>query len=162
MLKSLKNHTAPCDLVPTARHIRSRPLMTKVVAEVAGEKKPLSTFRCEAPGTELPSWLYATVASCFFWMIMVAWVVFARDTDIELPLGIILVLFTIIIAMMTAIGRTTRSQTARVRLSRFLVSDVQTATEVIPGSDAWIQILLIPIAIALAASAIGLVFILET
>jgi len=136
--------------------------MIKDVDEIAGKKKPLSAFRCERPGTELPSLLYATVALCFFWMLMVAWVVFARDTDIELPLDIILVLFTIIIAILIAIGRTTRSQTAGVRLSRFLVSDVQTATEVIPGSDAWIQILLIPVALALAASAIGLVFILET
>jgi hypothetical protein len=66
-------------------------------------------------------------------------------------------LFTVIISLPIIICKTAAAHGRRqgVQLQRFLAGRVDTATGELSGGEAWVQVLLIPLALAFAAVAIG-------
>lgn len=117
-----------------------------------------------APGAELPNFVYRSVALCFAWMLLAAWFAFGRDRETDFLLATVFVFSLVVAGILFAMRYTVRQRLRHVAVSAesFSGSSVDTATGNLPGADVWIQILIIPFALALAATAIGAVFLFET
>jgi hypothetical protein len=114
------------------------------------------------PGSEFPPTLYRLIALAYLWLFGTAWYAFGRDTDTEflLAMGAVLaaVFFGIPMTMRkTASPRLPRPQRPQQTVERLRIASarVETATGSLPAWRAWIEVLLIPFALALAATLIG-------
>jgi hypothetical protein len=114
------------------------------------------------PGGELPVFVYVSVLAAFGWIMLASWVAFARDMDADLPLGIAVVLGVVFFALPVIIrhAAVAFSHPRRQRQGEFLAAPVETATGPLSGADAWLQVLIIPLALALAATLIGAAYVL--
>ena len=117
-----------------------------------------------APGAELPNLVYYSVAVCFVWLLLAAWFAFGRDRETDFSFAIAFVFSSVVGGVLFAMRHTVRQQLRDDPVSAlsFAGSSVDTATGNLPAADAWIQILIIPFALALAATAIGAAFLFET
>jgi hypothetical protein len=122
----------------------------------ADRQEPRSSYG-SVPGAELPSFVYVSVLAAFAWIMLASWLAFARDTDADLSLGVAVVLAIVFFALPVIIRQVAVANTCnRPRTTDdFLSAPVETATGPLPGSSAWLQILIIPLALALAATLIG-------
>jgi hypothetical protein len=111
------------------------------------------------PGVEFPVAVYLSVVAAFAWILLASWLAFGADTEADLGLGIATVLGIVFIALpILMYGTATRRfRVQRQRLDDFLGSPVDTATGRLTGSQAWLQVLVIPLVLAFAAIAFGLV-----
>ena len=109
------------------------------------------------PGTELPIAVYGSVFAAFIWVMVAAWIAFGNGADADLSLGMATVLTTVFFALPVLVRLTAKSHadTTRDKERDFLASPVETATGTLTGASAWLQVLLIPAALALAATLIG-------
>ena len=117
----------------------------------------------ELPGGELPNAVYRSVAFAFAWMMLAAWIAFARERGLDFDLSVGLVLFVIAGALPWII-RTTASHhmpAKSIEVRPFLYSEVDTATGPLTGREVWFQIILVPASLALAATLIGLVYVFD-
>ena len=110
------------------------------------------------PGSEMPAAVYVSVFAAFMWVLVASWVAFAREGDADLLLGVAVVLAVVFFALPLLIHRTAKSRAEVEREARgdFLSSPVHTATGPLTGSSAWLQVVLIPASLALAATLIGI------
>ena len=124
----------------------------------------LAPMKRLAPGAELPNVVYRSVALCFVWLLLAAWFAFGRDRETDFSLAIVFVFSSVVGGVLFAMRHTVRQQLRDdpVSAESFAGSSVDTATGNLPAADAWIQILIIPFALALAATAIGAAFLFET
>lgn len=109
------------------------------------------------PGAELPVAVYVSVFVAFAWIVVASWIAFANGGDAELALGMVGVLTVVFFALPPLVWLTARSHshTPQEASGDFLASHVETATGSLSGGSAWLQIVLIPAALALAATLIG-------
>lgn len=109
------------------------------------------------PGAELPVAVYGSVFVAFIWVVVAAWIAFANDADADLSLGMAGVLTIVFFALPVLVRLTANAHanTVRDKKQDFLASRVETATGTLTGASAWLQVLLIPAALALAATLIG-------
>jgi hypothetical protein len=130
----------------------------------AGERKTLEVpTGAEArsgyglvPGAEFPAAVYISVLAAFAWILLASWLAFARDEDAAFNLGIAAVLAIVFFALPTLVHLVAaRRARRRPEAGDFLSSRVDTATGPLSGASAWLQVLLIPAALALAATLIG-------
>jgi hypothetical protein len=114
------------------------------------------------PGAEFPSFVYISVLAAFAWIMLASWLAFAGDMDAALVLAVGVVLAIVFFALPIIIVRVAaaNSPVRRNMPHDFLSSPVETATGPLRGSSAWLQVLLIPSALALAATLIGVAYIL--
>ena len=114
------------------------------------------------PGAELPAFVYVSVLIAFAWVMLASWLAFAIDADADLALGIAMVLGIVFFALPIIIQRVAAAHSDRKRQAGrdFLSSPVETATGALPGATAWQQVLIIPLALALAATVIGATYVL--
>ena len=112
------------------------------------------------PGDEFPAALYRTVVFAFVWMMLAAWLAFGGAAGTDLDLAIATVLCTVFLGIPIVLYRTACNRVQRTNLNSklFLQSRVGIATGTISGTEAWLEIILIPVALALAATLIGGVF----
>ena len=124
--------------------------------EAARESEPRSGYGA-VPGAELPAFVYISVLVAFGWIMLASWLAFAGDMDAELPLGIAVVLAIVFFALPIIIRHVAIgfSHNKPRTSGDFLSAPVDTATGPLRGSSAWLQVLLIPAALALAATLIG-------
>ncbi len=117
-----------------------------------------------APGDELPSAVYRSVVFALAWMMLAAWLAFGKSAGTDLDLAIASVLCVVFLSIPFIMHRTAskRSQQRSQNEKRFIQSSFDTATGTISGKEAWLQVVLIPIALALAATLIGGVFALTS
>jgi len=111
------------------------------------------------PGVEFPAVVYLSVVAAFAWILLASWLAFGVDTEADLGLSIATVLGIVFFALPILMYRTAthRFRVQRQRLDDFLRSPVDTATGQLTGSQAWLQVLVIPLTLAFAAIAIGAV-----
>jgi hypothetical protein len=114
------------------------------------------------PGAELPTFVYVSVLIAFAWVMLASWLAFAGSTEAALALAIAMVLGIVFFALPIIVRHVaiTRSRPRRETAHEFLATPVETATGPLPGASAWLQVLIIPLALALAATLIGATYIL--
>jgi hypothetical protein len=114
------------------------------------------------PGAEFPTFVYMSVLIGFAWILLASWLAFAGDTDADLALGVAVVLGIVFFALPIIIHRVAaaHSRPQRETAREFLAAPVETATGPLPGASAWLQVLTIPLALALAATLIGATYVL--
>ena len=112
------------------------------------------------PGEEFPRAVYGSVVAAFVFIVAASWVAFGGGGDADLTLGFATVLTIVFFALPILVRRTAaaHSNNKPTKLDEFLGSRVETATGSLTGSQAWLQILIIPLSLAFAALAIGTVF----
>jgi hypothetical protein len=120
------------------------------------EQQPRSSYGA-IPGAELPTFVYVSVLAAFAWIMGASWLAFARGMDADLALGIAVVLAIVFFALPAIIRHVAVASTRNhpKTTDDFLSMPVETATGPLRGSSAWLQILIIPLALALAATLIG-------
>jgi len=136
--------------------VRSQPSPQLQIAKTAGRSSYGSI-----PGDEFPGAIYRTVVFAFAWMMLAAWLAFGGAAGTDLDLAIATVLFTVFLGIPILLDRTARRQLQKgeQRSKQFLDSNVDIATGTISGTEAWLEVILIPVALALAATLIGGVFV---
>ncbi len=139
--------------------------LTKTCDAKPAETEPRSSYGA-LPGAEFPTFVYVSVLAAFAWIMIASWLAFAQDMDAALALGIAIVLGIVFFALPIIIRHAATAFThakpkAAGDLSGdFLTAPVDTATGPLPGASAWLQVLLIPLTLALAATLIGAAFLL--
>jgi hypothetical protein len=122
----------------------------------AGEGEPRSSYGT-VPGAEFPTFIYVSVVAAFGWVMLASWLAFARGADAHLALGMAVVLAIVFFALPIIIHRVaagfSRSEPQAAR--DFLTAPVETETGPLSGASAWLQVLIIPLSLALAATLIG-------
>lgn len=118
----------------------------------------------EIPGGELPRAVYRSIVFAFVWMLLAAWIAFGTAREADFTLAFASLLFFIFLGLPVLISITARHHMTAPRetLEHFLDADVDTATGPLPGRAVWIEIAVIPVALALAATLIGIVYMLTT
>jgi hypothetical protein len=109
------------------------------------------------PGEEFPAAVYASAIGAFGLILLASWLAFGTaGTGLELAVAsaLGLIFFTLPVLMC----RLVRPRKPRVGLDFFLASRVEIATGTLTGFEAWLQVLIIPLALAFAAVAIGAVY----
>jgi hypothetical protein len=110
----------------------------------------------------LPATVYIFVIAAYSWMLGAAWYAFDRDTDTGLVLGIASVLAVVFFGILVAMRKTAAPRLPKSRQTaqglRIVTARVETATGTLPAWEAWIEVLLIPFALAIAATLIGAVY----
>ena len=114
------------------------------------------------PGDEFPTTVYRSIVIAFAWMMVAAWLAFGSARGTDLDLAIATVLFAVFLALPIIMHRTAanrQSHEPQPDPQRFRSSQVEIATGTLSGHEAWLEVLLIPIALALAATLIGGVYV---
>ena len=127
--------------------------------ERPAEHEPRSSYG-QIPGEELPAPVYISILLSFAALMAASWLLFDRSDEIGLDLLIGTVLFTAMLGLPILLRRMVSRQTgAHGRRSRAATGHghVEIYTGRLSSGEAWVQILLIPLTMALAAVAIGLV-----
>ncbi len=114
------------------------------------------------PGYELPAAVYMTIIGAFAWMFAIAWIAFGAPDGTDLDLGMAGVLGVVFFAIPlaihhTAFGRTHDRQTS---MKQFMAAPFQTFTGAMPARQAWFEVAIIPVGLAVAATLFGAVFLL--
>jgi hypothetical protein len=119
-----------------------------------------STEDRSIPGAEFHRAIYRSVVIAFAWIMMASWLAFGGRSGTNLDLAVASLLFTVILSLPIIICKMAAARGRRqgVQLQRFLAGRVDTATGELSGGEAWVQVLLIPLALAFAAVAIGAVY----
>lgn len=140
---------------------RERRAARSATASVDAGEGPRSSYG-SVPGAELPAFVYVSVLIAFAWVMLASWLAFAGDPDAVLALGIAIVLGIVFFALPIIIHRVAAAHSDRRRQAGrdFLSSPVETETGTLPGATAWLQVLIIPLALALAATLIGITYVL--
>jgi len=119
--------------------------------------EPLEYSR--VPGVEFPAVVYSTIVAAFAAILLASWLVFGTGAEADLGLGIATVLCVVFFALPVILCRTAaaRFSARRKALDDFLSAPVETATCTLTGSQVWLQVLIIPLTLAIAAILIGAV-----
>jgi uncharacterized membrane protein len=116
----------------------------------------------DIPGSEVPAGIYRLSWFAFVWMLFAAWIVFGRACGVDVDLVVV----TIIVAVMSLLPMLVRKTACRHEADFETPSrgadatELETATGKLGNGEAYLQILLIPVALAVAASAFSLVYLL--
>jgi hypothetical protein len=135
--------------------------LTTSPIERPAEREPRSDYGA-VPGDEFPAFVYVSILAAFGWIMLASWLAFASDMDARLALGMAIVLALVFFALPVIIHHVavTRARAKPTAPHDFLSAPVDTATGPLPGASAWLQVLIIPLALALAATLIGAAFLL--
>ncbi|MFM9846141.1 MAG: hypothetical protein ACKVP3_03165 [Hyphomicrobiaceae bacterium] len=123
-----------------------------------GAETPRSSYG-QIPGEELPAVIYVSALLSFAGLLAAAWLLFDRNDEIGLDLMIATVLFTAMLGLPLLLARMVSRQTQAhsQRSGAAPSAHVEIYTGTLSIGEAWLQILLIPLAMAFAAVAIGVV-----
>jgi hypothetical protein len=127
-----------------------------------GERERQDTARLRlAPGVEMHPRVYATVLISTIVFILSSWFAFGKDGETDYVLLIVALIFGVFTALPILIylagRRSARAGGADEHETlEFLDSRVETGSGPLTGRQAWVQIAIIPLCLALAAILIGL------
>ena len=116
-----------------------------------------SSISESVPGEEFPAAVYRTIVIAFAWMMLAAWLAFGGAAGTDLDLAIATVLCTVLLGIPFVLRRTAGHWLPRPpQVSKpFRKTRIAIATGTISGREAWLQVILIPVALAVAATLIG-------
>jgi hypothetical protein len=113
----------------------------------------------------LPRFVYVSILAVSAWMLIAIWAAFGGREHTAFLLVIVTffaVLFSVLFSFPAIVGRA-RQRKAREQeqgVDEFLATPVDTATERLSGAQAWIQILIVPVSLAIAATMFGIVYLI--
>lgn len=118
--------------------------------------------RIEMPGHEFPTSVYLSIIGAFAWMLATAWLAFSAADGTDLDLGMVTVLTLMFFGIPLAMHHTSVRSASDVPKSmrQFMHASVDTYTGEMPARQAWLEVVMIPVALALAATLIGTVYVL--
>ena len=127
--------------------------MTKAAAPLPGA----------LPGSELPTTVYWAIVLLYLWMALAAWFAFGGERGVDLNLVVVSVLGTVFlgIPIIMYLAAAARVPVSRPQSKGFLSARFDTATGEMSGAQALLQLLLVPVALAVAATLIGAVHLLS-
>jgi hypothetical protein len=147
----------------TRAHAPARAISGEMRASEARSAGLPSTYR-SGFGQELPRAVYLSIIAGFGFMLAVAWLAFGADADTDLDLMVVTVLCAVFLLLPVIMYRSgpgrTESEARRPDLKGFLAAGIDTATGPLQAREAWLQVLLAPAALAIAAVLIGAVYVL--
>ncbi|MGA7326089.1 MAG: hypothetical protein WBX25_16790 [Rhodomicrobium sp.] len=114
------------------------------------------------PGSELPGFVYRSVAWICVAALLVVWLAFDRNAHIGSLLFIVTLLLGAALGLPAVLAHMGKRRTQSQKVKDFLSSEVDTATERLTGAQAWTQILIIPLSLVLATILIGIVYVFVT
>jgi hypothetical protein len=117
------------------------------------------------PRATLPRYVYVSIFAVSAWVLAAMWAAFGGREHTAFLLVIVTffaVLFSVLFSLPAIIGRSGKSETRKQEqgVDEFLVTPVDTATERLSGAQAWLQILILPVSLAIAATLIGIVYLI--
>ena len=135
--------------------------LTMTPIDTASKREPRSSYG-SVPGAELPTFVYVSVVAAFAWIMLAAWLAFSGQMDADLVLGVGVVLAIMFFGLPIIIHRVAiaHARKSPETTGDFLTAPVDIATGPLTGRSAWLQVALIPVALALAATLIGGAFVL--
>lgn len=146
-MEHAREHTRPS--------ISTRAHPSAIEARAGSEEEIRSNFGT-VPGAELPVAVYVSVFVAFAWIVVASLIAFTNGSDADLALGMAVVLTVVFFALPVLVWLTAKSHAHSItQAGDFLSSPVETATGTLTGASVWLQIVLIPVALALAATLIG-------
>jgi hypothetical protein len=121
------------------------------------EEEPRRSVGSRLLGAEFPAAVYLSVIAAFACILVASWLAFGRDPEADLGLAVATVLGIVFFALPIIMCRTAaaRFSIQPKQFDSFLSSKVETATGTLTGSQAWLQVLIIPVTLAFAAIVIG-------
>jgi hypothetical protein len=135
--------------------------MDTVQSQPIGDPAPRSGYGATV-GAEFPAAVYESIIAGFAWMLLAAWLAFGGLVDTDLDLLVVTVLSVIFVMIPVIIHHSSVAHSPQQQpasLKSFLGSRVDIATGPLPAHEAWLQIALIPVALAVAATIIGAVYV---
>ena len=111
-------------------------------------------------GTEVHGAVYVIAGAAYLWMLLIAWIAFSSPTGADLDLGFVTVIFAVFMGLAVLAYSVAHSHLHK-RLpawDEFVSSRISIATGAVQGWEMGVQIMIIPIALALAATALGIVY----
>ncbi len=90
--------------------------------------------------------------------LLLVWVAFGRNAHIGYLLAIVMLVLGAALGLPAVLAHMGKSRTQSPKLEDFLSSNVDSATERLTGAQAWIQMLIVSLSLALAALLIGMVY----
>ena len=123
----------------------------------SGDRHEVRSSYGSVPGGELPAVVYQSILAAYAWVLIAAWLAFGGtgSVDLDLAVGTALAMVFFSIPIILYKSAELRSRVPKLGLDRFLSSRFDTATGSLSGGEAWAQILLIPLVLAIAATLIG-------
>jgi len=111
-------------------------------------------------GDELPVAVYQSILVGFAGMLAAAWVAFGRVGGTDLDLAVVTVLCSVFLLLPIILHRVAAARTGVKQrdLQRFLAQPFETATGALSAREVWLQVALVPVALAVAAILIGGVY----
>lgn len=123
-----------------------------------------STYR-SGFGEEFPKAVYLSILGGFSLMLASAWLAFGAEADTDLDLMVVTVLCAVFLLLPVIMYRSGSGRreldVGKSDLKDFLATGIDTATGPLPARDAWLQVMLAPAALAIAALLIGTVYVLS-
>jgi hypothetical protein len=154
---------------PSGENRASEP---SLAAPASAEPKPLpnqsptddSSLEARWTGVELPAGIYRTILAAYAWMLLVAWLDFSRTVEASWLASVAIIIGIVLFGIPFLLCRTNRAleRATQPGLEEFLHSDLETATGRLPGREAYLQIVIIPVCLALAATAFGAIWVWES
>ena len=123
----------------------------------SGDRHEVRSSYGSVPGGELPAVVYQSILAAYAWVLIAAWLAFGGtgSVDLDLAVGTALAMVFFSVPIILYKSADLRSRVPKLGLDRFLSSRFDTATGSLSGGEAWAQILLIPLVLAIAATLIG-------
>jgi hypothetical protein len=117
------------------------------------------------PRATLPRFVYVSIFAVSAWMLMAIWAAFGGREHTAFLLVIVTLFalfFFILFSLPVIIGRARKRKTKEQEqgVDEFLATPVDTATERLSGAQPWIQILIVPVSVAITATLVGIVYLI--
>jgi hypothetical protein len=108
-------------------------------------------------GTEIPAAVYRAVVLAYAWILATAWLDFSHSVETAWLASVAVIVGLVFFGIPVVLRHTNHalSRTRQRDFGEFLRSDIDTATGRLPGWEACLQIMIIPLCLALAAMALG-------
>jgi hypothetical protein len=146
-----------------------RPMMPMTPRTPPSQPKSAETSQEEgsrefqSTGAEVPLAVYATIVAAYASILATAWMDFARSMESAWLATVGIIVGVVVLGIHLALRHTNHGPVlpGRHGLDEFLHSEIDTATGRLRGWEAYVQILIIPVCLALAAAGIGAVWVWE-
>jgi hypothetical protein len=137
---------------------------TKFAKPAAGVPEASSARQMQASETGVHPMVAKVAIGATIWFLLVTWLAFAHGAETDFVLVVVILFFAFFLGLflLTASfsAKDERWPVRDANFREFLGSDIRIGSGTLPGREVLIQIALLPVALALAATLIGLAWVM--